>query len=399
MSAFLYSPDGKVCCISNLGYINGQEIANLTKQGTIKDFYLLHNGHLVFPSDGILLAPDDTLRIIPRLVGGKGGFGSMLRAIGAQIEKTTSREACRDLSGRRMRDVNDEKKITEWVAKQAEREREAARRKQEKMEKRRSLPNHNFDDASYTQQIQENAGKIEDALKQGLKASTSEPSTSSAGSKRTGPSKGPATKKKKVWLGMDDLEDESEEDISDEEYNRIHQDMPGTSTSTSTEETQTSAIISTENTTATEASTSHKDPHTKTTKTEDEPLAQRVDQEVGETVQSSSCIMFESLVESERSDSDRSDSTEGDTMPSKGSETAKCDQDKPFCIDEYNSATELENLGLECLKQHLMSLGLKCGGTLQERAQRLFLTKGVSLEKLDPALFAKAAKPKKKQKK
>lgn len=42
--------------------------------------------------------------------GGKGGFGSMLRAIGAQIEKTTNREACRDLSGRRMRDVNDEKK-------------------------------------------------------------------------------------------------------------------------------------------------------------------------------------------------------------------------------------------------------------------------------------------------
>lgn len=38
------------------------------------------------------------------------GFGSMLRAIGAQIEKTTNREACRDLIGRRMRDVNNEKK-------------------------------------------------------------------------------------------------------------------------------------------------------------------------------------------------------------------------------------------------------------------------------------------------
>ena len=29
------------------------------------------------------------------LLGGKGGFGSMLRALGAQIEKTTNREACR----------------------------------------------------------------------------------------------------------------------------------------------------------------------------------------------------------------------------------------------------------------------------------------------------------------
>ena len=34
----------------------------------------------------------------------------MLRAIGAQIDKTTNRDACRDLSGRRMRDVNNEKK-------------------------------------------------------------------------------------------------------------------------------------------------------------------------------------------------------------------------------------------------------------------------------------------------
>lgn len=38
------------------------------------------------------------------------GFGSMLRAIGAQIEKTTNREACRDLSGRRLRDINEEKR-------------------------------------------------------------------------------------------------------------------------------------------------------------------------------------------------------------------------------------------------------------------------------------------------
>jgi len=35
----------------------------------------------------------------------------MLRSIGAQIEKTTNREACRDLSGRRMRDINNEKRF------------------------------------------------------------------------------------------------------------------------------------------------------------------------------------------------------------------------------------------------------------------------------------------------
>lgn len=48
--------------------------------------------------------------VCPTVKGGKGGFGSMLRAIGAQIEKTTNREACRDLSGRRLRDINEEKR-------------------------------------------------------------------------------------------------------------------------------------------------------------------------------------------------------------------------------------------------------------------------------------------------
>ena len=39
----------------------------------------------------------------------------MLRALGAQIERTTNREACRDLSGRRMRDVNAQKQLSCYI--------------------------------------------------------------------------------------------------------------------------------------------------------------------------------------------------------------------------------------------------------------------------------------------
>ena len=42
------------------------------------------------------------------------------------------------------------------------------------------------------------------------------------------------------------------------------------------------------------------------------------------------------------------------------------------------------------LKSALMALGLKCGGTLEERASRLFSTKGKGLNELDPTLFAKS---------
>lgn len=56
----------------------------------------------------------------------------MLRAIGAQIEKTTNREACRDLSGRRLRDIREEKRLRDWATKQPEREEEARLKREEK---------------------------------------------------------------------------------------------------------------------------------------------------------------------------------------------------------------------------------------------------------------------------
>ena len=36
-----------------------------------------------------------------------------------------------------------------------------------------------------------------------------------------------------------------------------------------------------------------------------------------------------------------------------------------------------------------MALGLKCGGTLEDRANRLFATKGRKLSEIDPSMFAK----------
>ena len=73
-----------------------------------------------------------TLYVLPSggLLGGKGGFGSLLRAIGAQIQKTTNHEAMRDLSGRRQRDVNNEQRVRDYAAKQAEREREEREKKE-----------------------------------------------------------------------------------------------------------------------------------------------------------------------------------------------------------------------------------------------------------------------------
>uniref|UniRef100_A0A6M2CQ28 Putative splicing factor 3a subunit 3 ovary overexpressed n=1 Tax=Rhipicephalus microplus TaxID=6941 RepID=A0A6M2CQ28_RHIMP len=59
-------------------------------------------------------------------------------------------------------------------------------------------------------------------------------------------------------------------------------------------------------------------------------------------------------------------------------------------LSAFSSWEELASLGLDRLKSALMALGLKCGGTLEERAQRLFNSKGKQISELDPSLFAKS---------
>lgn len=85
--------------------------------------------------ESIPLDNNRTIDICIPTLGGKGGFGSLLRAIGAQIEKTTNRDACRDLSGRRIRDVKREEDLKKLIALQEKLQEERKRRKKEKLER------------------------------------------------------------------------------------------------------------------------------------------------------------------------------------------------------------------------------------------------------------------------
>jgi Replication stress response SDE2 C-terminal/Silencing defective 2 N-terminal ubiquitin domain/SPRY domain len=58
-------------------------------------------------------------------------------------------------------------------------------------------------------------------------------------------------------------------------------------------------------------------------------------------------------------------------------------------LDGFASSQELEGLGLDRLKSALMAAGLKCGGTLQERADRLFSIKGLDPTEYPAKIVAK----------
>lgn len=186
-----------------------------------EDYYLLCNGKPLLGAQ-----PRGDVHCILRQLGGKGGFGSMLRAIGAQIEKTTNREACRDLSGRRLRDINEEKRVRAWLEKQGEREREAEERKKRKIEKLLAVPKHDFKDDEYEEARANLTEKVNDAFEEGLKQAEEikekqdlEPSTSGSKRKTTSEDKSKAKKKKKgaIWIGDDISGSDSDSDNSEEE--------------------------------------------------------------------------------------------------------------------------------------------------------------------------------------
>lgn len=54
--------------------------------------------------------PDAVVRVELKhpLPGGKGGFGSLLRSMKPKVKGDENFEACRDLSGRRLRTVQNE---------------------------------------------------------------------------------------------------------------------------------------------------------------------------------------------------------------------------------------------------------------------------------------------------
>jgi len=65
-----------------------------------------------------------TVQLLLRLCGGKGGFGALLRGQGRDGKITDNFDAMRDLSGRRVRHVEAEKKLKAWEQETKERELE-----------------------------------------------------------------------------------------------------------------------------------------------------------------------------------------------------------------------------------------------------------------------------------
>ncbi|CCL98385.1 uncharacterized protein FIBRA_00380 [Fibroporia radiculosa] len=138
-----------------------------------------------------------TLRLVPRLRGGKGGFGSQLRAAGGRMssQKTSNNDSCRDLSGRRLSTIKEAKRLADYIESEPLRKKaqqEAQRAKLEALEKKLGIVDsasstdpeplagkkHRFDDTEYLEQSRDLVDSVKSAvsvamLKRKKKAKTS----------------------------------------------------------------------------------------------------------------------------------------------------------------------------------------------------------------------------------
>lgn len=120
------------------------------------------------------------LNLYPRLLGGKGGFGSQLRAAGGRMRshKNQSNDACRDLSGRRISTLKEAQQVASYLENSEERER---KQKQEELnrleEKEKRLTNNNnnnnkrrFDDEEFFENNKEMNDNVRSSVAKGLLA-------------------------------------------------------------------------------------------------------------------------------------------------------------------------------------------------------------------------------------
>ncbi|XP_012872729.1 PREDICTED: protein SDE2 homolog [Dipodomys ordii] len=377
---------------------------HLCSQGVPVDcFFVRCNGALVATGDTVQHGAVYTLE--PRLRGGKGGFGSMLRALGAQIEKTTNREACRDLSGRRLRDVNHEKAFSSSF----------------------------FMCCTLTVMTALLALHSCGPSLLGMQAASSKLVSAETGEPRIRPRRpdtdpGPHARKRKcLWLGMENLETE---EVSSDEDSETAPAATGLSCS-APEGGRGSAVMTAESPCCSqsvgaagagaaapaEPEGQLTDPGAGIAEAREAPTEECQGEEVGgkaEEIQgrketesrepaedTAAARLTEGQEAAGVADGGRAALVErGEDTPSARPERGPAGHAVPgqgaLDLLAFGSASELEQLGLERLKWELTLRGLKCGGALQERAARLFSVRGLAPEQIDPALFAKPGRGKRK---
>eukprot|EP00262_Sarcandra_glabra_P005877 TRINITY_DN177_c0_g1_i1.p1 TRINITY_DN177_c0_g1~~TRINITY_DN177_c0_g1_i1.p1 ORF type:complete len:439 (-),score=110.91 TRINITY_DN177_c0_g1_i1:318-1634(-) len=363
----------------------------------------------LFPSCSILL----------RLRGGKGGFGSLLRgaATKAGQKKTNNFDACRDMSGRRLRHVNAEKKLEEWKAEAEDRKLEKIAEDFIKKNTKIVKKTASRDSEMYIEKYKEDSARCMEKVEASVRQSFDLYEKSK---RKVLPSAGPASKRMKIWMGKEKVVDDDDDDDEDEDEDEADSDdeenvsevldegssgsvsaglIDGDSSGGGSEKSDfeeengicdKGGLGNAEENGICDGGLGNEEENGICDGSGEPELGIREEMVVQNVSVSSPGLGGSSVIGSIFAESGGSAESElGTCADAVVQITSIPSLEKSLDFLEYNSASEMEVLGMERLKAELQGHGLKCGGTLQERAARLFLLKTTPIEKLPKKLLAK----------
>ena len=317
---------------------------------------------------------DSVIYVSLRLVGGKGGFGSQLRAAKNRVgqKKTENFSACRDLNGRRLRHVEAEKKLQDWELEERAISGPDLQRKYRNIKEGKpesSRPCKFGVDCKYKFKCRNSHPDDEERFASSSSSSSSssrkEKSLSSSfgdpfdpyaddvleefdmaasvaaalGKKKEKKTNGDNKKRKRGSEQVANGKEEANDDDDDDDDDSTNNEQGSPSVKKVQLEVTASSSSSSSSSSSTSSSSSSSSPS------------------------------------SSNNDSLSTPSPEMETVPKVAVETFDA-----IDLSSYDSPTSLEDLGLDHLKAELTRVGLKCGGNLKQRAERLFLLKTSSLE-------------------
>jgi hypothetical protein len=278
--------------------------------------------------DATVRASDDLrVHVTCGLRGGKGGFGTQLRASARRGTQTTNFDACRDLSGRRLRAVNGEKKIAAWEAAKADREAEVKAEKYLKSQAGGS-------GAAKLRELEEKEREAYHA--ESAKVSESVNDAVASGFKNAAAIEAAKRKKAKNGKAVVESDDESE---SDEDFDDSALLFPMA---------KKARVVPAERAPAPEPTAA--------------PAQTNEPEAMTSPSQSPTSVPTPAIEEKE----------EG-----------------PLDLTQFQTVEALEAVGLERLKTELTARRLKCGGTLRERASRLLLLRDNTRDEIDKKHWAR----------
>ncbi|KAM5555629.1 hypothetical protein ABKV19_023515 [Rosa sericea] len=377
-----------------------------------------------------------TVHLLLRLVGGKGGFGSLLRgaATKAGQKKTSNFDACRDMSGRRLRHVNAENKLQEWRA--LEEQRKMEKKGEEFLKSLAKKGKKGTGDAAtekYVKKYREESARCVSEVLDSVKEAMS--------GKRKG--KGvvknaePKSKRMKIWMGRNDSDTEEDDSDNEMEKSTVSNNGNGSDSNKEAEgsldsvtggkqDGETSGRGSCESGSEEEKEmvvhTVQESIHAEKNGMV-EPVIQ--DEKIAIPCSAPDAVLGVEAMLDEKMDSNGTEMGNVEELVSQPQKISKSgdgqgvestsivseangssesspvvqeetvanekteEMEKPLNFDEFSSAAEMEVLGPERLKSELQARGLKCGGTLRERAARLFMLKSTPIEKIPKKLLAK----------